>query len=348
MADEPFTVDTEATDHQTADRSGTACREPDGAAAHGASRRSSTTASTRLPTPLQPQPGRRDHVHAPRAVRHTLASTPAAGGLCGGLHGHIASEQRRAALRAQGSLRLPWLAISSDGGTTWSRVQVSKQIGIADIQSAVAVDSADNLYYTWWDDVHHLPYLSVSRDHGQTWSTPADDRAAGVQEVKLPDDHCGRRRSHCADLPGRSRVTATTGRGRGIPGSSSRRMLSMSTRCSSRTSATRATIRFTAGTASAAAPHVRLSTSCGSAVRRNRLAMRGYVHGSEQLQHCRRSGGGDGYARIAIKEIAARGCTARRSAARAKATASGRNGGPAGRRGLLSTSSAIAQASFEQ
>ena len=53
----------------------------------------------------------------------------------------------------KGHCGFPWLATSSDGGTTWSRVEVSKKIGAADIQTAVAVDSADNLYYVWWDDV---------------------------------------------------------------------------------------------------------------------------------------------------------------------------------------------------
>jgi hypothetical protein len=115
-----------------------------------------------------------------------LGFDAAAGGLCGGLHGHMASDSAGRLFVPKGHCGFPWLAISNDGGTTWSRVQVSKTIGEADIQSAVAVDAADNLYYTWWDDVHHLPYLSVSRDHGQTWSTPLEIAPPGVQEVNFP------------------------------------------------------------------------------------------------------------------------------------------------------------------
>lgn len=115
-----------------------------------------------------------------------LGFDSAAGGLCGGLHGHIASDSAGRLFVPKGHCGFPWLAISDDGGTTWSRVQVSKTIGIADIQSAVADDAADNLYYTWWDDVHHLPYLSVSRDHGQTWSTPLMIAPPGVKEVNFP------------------------------------------------------------------------------------------------------------------------------------------------------------------
>ena len=115
-----------------------------------------------------------------------LGFDAAAGGLCGGLHGHIASDSAGRLFVPKGHCGFPWIAISDDGGTTWSRVQVSKSIGSADIQSAVAVDAADNLYYTWWDDVHHLPYLSISRDHGQTWSTPLMIAPPGVQEVNFP------------------------------------------------------------------------------------------------------------------------------------------------------------------
>ena len=120
-----------------------------------------------------------------------LGFDAAAGGLCGGLHGHLASDSTGRIFVPKGHCGFPWLATSSDGGTTWSRVQVSKQIGVPDVQTAVAVDSADNLYYVWWDDVHHLPYLSVSRDHGQTWSTPLMIAPPGVQEVNFPSITAG-------------------------------------------------------------------------------------------------------------------------------------------------------------
>jgi len=89
-----------------ADRSGTACREPDGAAAHGLPEDRLLLRQLGCRLRLQPQPGRRDHVHAHgrsgipwlrRRGRRPLRR-PARAHRLG---------QRRAALRAQGSLRLP-------------------------------------------------------------------------------------------------------------------------------------------------------------------------------------------------------------------------------------------------
>lgn len=115
-----------------------------------------------------------------------LGEDPDAGGLCGGLHGHLATDSAGRLFLPKGHCDFPWLAVSEDGGDTWTRVRISDKIPAADVQTAVAVDAADNVYYTWWDGKHHLPFLSVSRDHGQTWSTPLMIGPPGVREVNFP------------------------------------------------------------------------------------------------------------------------------------------------------------------
>ncbi|HEY3103561.1 MAG TPA: sialidase family protein, partial [Pyrinomonadaceae bacterium] len=124
----------------------------------------------------------------------TMGATPAYLGadpetndvVCGGLHGHLATDSAGRLFLPKGHCGDPWLAISEDGGDSWTRIQISNKIRAADTQMAVAVDSADNLYYVWFDDIHHLPYLSISRDHGKTWSAPRMLGPPGVYEVNFP------------------------------------------------------------------------------------------------------------------------------------------------------------------
>jgi len=115
-----------------------------------------------------------------------LGEDPAAGGVCGGLHGHVKPDPDGRIFLPKDHCGFPWLATSTNGGDAWTRTQVSKLIGVADADPAVAADAAGNLYYVWWDDKHHLPYLSVSRDHGGTWTTPLMIAPPGVFEVNFP------------------------------------------------------------------------------------------------------------------------------------------------------------------
>jgi hypothetical protein len=115
-----------------------------------------------------------------------LGEDPAAGGLCGGLHGHLASDPDGRIFLPKDHCGFPWVAASQNGGDTWTRTQVSSNIGEAAVDPAVAADSAGNLYVVWWDDKHHLPYLSVSGDHDSTWSTPRMIAPPGVHEVNFP------------------------------------------------------------------------------------------------------------------------------------------------------------------
>jgi len=115
-----------------------------------------------------------------------LGVDPAAGGVCGGLHGQLVADADGRIFLPKDHCGFPWTAVSDNGGDTWTRVQVSDKIGEADVDPAVAVDSAGNVYEVWWDDEHHLPYLSLSRDHGRTWSAPRMIAPPGVHEVNFP------------------------------------------------------------------------------------------------------------------------------------------------------------------
>ncbi len=114
---------------------------------------------------------------------------------CGGLHGHGVTDSAGRVFLPRGFCGAPELAISSDGGTTWQRsvvgVEGSAAIGAQGVQSSLAVDAADNLYYVWYDDTYKLPYLSVSKDHGQSWSTPRMIAPPGVQAVDFPSIDAG-------------------------------------------------------------------------------------------------------------------------------------------------------------
>jgi hypothetical protein len=54
------------------------------------------------------------------------------GAVCGGLHGHVATDSAGRVLLPKGHCAFPWLAISENGGDTWTRVQISDKIGAAD------------------------------------------------------------------------------------------------------------------------------------------------------------------------------------------------------------------------
>lgn len=110
---------------------------------------------------------------------------PGAGGLCGGLHGHIATDNAGRLFLPKGHCGKPWIGISEDAGTTWEQVLVA-DMGFPEQQSSVDADAQDNLYYVWYDDVQQLPYLATSTDHGRTWSTPRMIAPPGVTEVQWP------------------------------------------------------------------------------------------------------------------------------------------------------------------
>lgn len=79
----------------------------------------------------------------------------------------------------------PSVAVSTDGGTTWTDHVVSQ---IKDPSNAMAMgaDTSGNLYVTWQDDKWNQPYLSTSRDKGAHWSTPVMVAPPGVMLTNFP------------------------------------------------------------------------------------------------------------------------------------------------------------------
>jgi hypothetical protein len=112
-------------------------------------------------------------------------------GVCGSLHGHGVADSKGRIFLPQGRCLEPSIAVSNDGGLTWTSSVVSKAVGASFVQTSVAVDAADNVYYTWWDDLHRLPYLSVSKDHGATWGPAIMIAPPGVHEVNWPTIDAG-------------------------------------------------------------------------------------------------------------------------------------------------------------
>ncbi len=114
-------------------------------------------------------------------------------GFCGGLTAHLRTDSQGRVFLPAGRCGLPRIAISEDGAMTWERVFVSRDVPLpgTEHETTTAVDSADNLYMTWWDETDRLPYLAISRDHGRTWSAPLQIGPPGVQEVNFPTIDAG-------------------------------------------------------------------------------------------------------------------------------------------------------------
>lgn len=107
-------------------------------------------------------------------------------GICGGLHGHITTDNAGRLYLPKGHCNKPRVALSDDRGTTWRRVTINNYIPTADHELSIAADSANNMYVTWWDSRDRLPYLSVSTTRGETWSTPVMIAPPDVDEVNFP------------------------------------------------------------------------------------------------------------------------------------------------------------------
>lgn len=120
-------------------------------------------------------------------------------GFCSGLHGRAVTDARGRLFVPKGHCGFPWVAVSEDGGDTWRRSQVSKDISSSGVNVQLAVDEGDNLYAVWWDEEFRLPWMAVSRDHGATWGPSLLIAPPDVKQVNFP--------SIAAGAPGRLAVT---------------------------------------------------------------------------------------------------------------------------------------------
>ncbi len=111
-------------------------------------------------------------------------TTPSPIADCDGLHGHGVVGRDGTVYLPKGYCGQPWLAISTDEGTTWTRVQVANN-GTPTHEAGVAVDKRGNIYYTWIVN-NRLPYLAVSTDSGEKWSKPMMVGPSGLKEASLP------------------------------------------------------------------------------------------------------------------------------------------------------------------
>jgi hypothetical protein len=109
--------------------------------------------------------------------------------LCSSLTGHLVTDRKGdvflpSAFNAPGCGE-PSIAVSTDGGNTWTDHVVSN---IKDPINAMyaSTDSAGNLYVTWQDDKWNQPYMAVSRDLGAHWSTPVMVAPPGVKVTNFP------------------------------------------------------------------------------------------------------------------------------------------------------------------
>lgn len=127
---------------------------------------------------------------------------PAAGGLCGGLAGHLDTDSEGRLFLPKGHCSQPWLAVSEDGGITFTRTRVSTKVSAASTHVAVATDDADNVYFLWWDAQNRLPWLAISKDHGKTFGEPMMIAPPGVREVNFPELEAGEAGKVAITFPG--------------------------------------------------------------------------------------------------------------------------------------------------
>lgn len=115
-----------------------------------------------------------------------LGYDTAAGGLCGGLSGHVEIDSKGRAYLPKGHCGAPYVSWSDDLGATWTRKRVST-LGAASTHIAAAIDAKDNVYVVFWDNVQRLPWVVHSTDRGTTWSEPLMVAPPGVQETNFPE-----------------------------------------------------------------------------------------------------------------------------------------------------------------
>jgi hypothetical protein len=104
--------------------------------------------------------------------------------LCSSLAGHLAADREGMLYLPTGHCGFPEVAVSADGGLTWTVHTVSRTPTPV-THTSVAADDAGNVYYVWIDD-EQRPFIAWSLDHGQTWSEPLMVAPPGVAKANFP------------------------------------------------------------------------------------------------------------------------------------------------------------------
>ncbi len=106
--------------------------------------------------------------------------------VCGGLSGHTQTGPDGTVYVPRVFCDTPNVAISTDDGTTFQRVVVSKvKSQPFDHESGIALDGRGNAYYTYVA-FDRLPRLVISRDSGRTWGKPLIINPPEVAQANLP------------------------------------------------------------------------------------------------------------------------------------------------------------------
>ncbi len=92
---------------------------------------------------------------------------------CGGLSGHVETDNAGRAYLGRSFCNQVHVAVSEDDGLTWNAVPVSITTGIQQHEVRIAADEADNVY-AMWVGADYQPYISVSTDHGKSWGPAID------------------------------------------------------------------------------------------------------------------------------------------------------------------------------
>ncbi len=110
---------------------------------------------------------------------------PATGDFCGGLAGHVGTDRKGNVYLPRGYCGTPFVSVSKDAGTTWTRVPVSNSVKIFSHEASITSDRDNNLYYTWVSQKYKLPFLATSKDGGRTWSKPLMIAPPDVREAQF-------------------------------------------------------------------------------------------------------------------------------------------------------------------
>jgi hypothetical protein len=144
---------------------------------------------------------------------HPTRSLPLSA-LCSSLTGHLQVDRKGdlfipSAFNEIAGCGQPAVAVSTDGGNTWTDHIVS-QINDPFNAMSMGADNAGNLYVTWQDDKWNLPYLATSRDTGAHWSTPVMVAPPGVKVSNFPSLAVGDTGRVVITFPGSTNAQANT------------------------------------------------------------------------------------------------------------------------------------------